>query len=80
MNNTIISCLACGTKNRIPADKQHLKPNCGNCKATIDLTNQGVPVELSDHDFHGFVKNASLPVLVLVRLCCQLLMIWQVNL
>jgi len=28
------------------------------------MTNQGVPVELGDHDFHDFVNQAPLPVMV----------------
>ena len=64
MNTVIVSCSSCGKKNRIPANKQHLLPKCGHCGATISMTNQVVPVELGDHDFHDFVKQASLPVMV----------------
>ena len=64
MNSIIISCSSCGKKNKIPADKQHLKPKCGHCGELISLTDQAVPVELGDHDFHEFVKKASLPVMV----------------
>ncbi len=64
MNNVIVSCSSCGKKNRIPANKQHLLPKCGHCRATISMTNQAVPVELGDQDFHDFVKQASLPVMV----------------
>jgi thioredoxin 2 len=64
MNNLIVPCSSCGRKNRIPASKQHLLPKCGHCQAAISLKNQAVPVELGDHDFHDFVKQASLPVMV----------------
>lgn len=64
MNNLIVSCSSCGKKNRIPASKQHLRPICGHCKATLRMENQAVPVELGDQDFHDFVKQASLPVMV----------------
>lgn len=64
MNTLIISCSSCGKKNRIPAEKQHLRPKCGHCKAPINLTNQAVPVELGDRDFHDFVKQAPLPIMV----------------
>ncbi|MCF8070441.1 MAG: thioredoxin fold domain-containing protein [Desulfobacterales bacterium] len=64
MNNVIVSCASCNKKNRIPADKQYLKPKCGHCKAPISMTNQGIPVELGDQDFHDFVKQAPLPVMV----------------
>lgn len=64
MNNLIVACASCGLKNRIPADKQYRKPLCGHCRAPIDMTNQAVPVELGDQDFHDFVKQAPLPVMV----------------
>jgi thioredoxin 2 len=64
MNNLIVSCSSCSTKNRIPADRQHLLPKCGHCKAPISLINHAVPVELGDHDFHNFVQKAPLPVMV----------------
>lgn len=64
MNTVIVSCSSCSKKNRIPANKQHLRPQCGHCQAAINMTNQAVPVELSDRDFHDFVKQAPLPVMV----------------
>lgn len=64
MNNLIVPCSSCGKKNRIPAGKQYLRPKCGHCRASLDLTGRGVPVELGDHDFHDFVKQAPLPVMV----------------
>ena len=64
MNTLIVSCSSCGKKNRIPEDKQYLWPKCGHCKALISMTHQAVPVELGDHDFHSFVKQAPLPVMV----------------
>ena len=64
MNSIVISCSSCGTKNRIPADKQHLGPKCGSCKTAISLAGSAVPVELEDSDFHGFINQASKPVMV----------------
>ena len=64
MNSVIVSCASCSKKNKILADKQHLQPKCGHCAASISLTNKAVPVELTDHNFHDFVKKASLPVMV----------------
>lgn len=64
MNTVIVSCASCNKKNRIPADKQYLRPKCGHCKTPISMTNQAVPVELGDQDFHDFVKQAPLPVMV----------------
>lgn len=64
MNSTIVPCSSCGTKNRIPADKQHLKPKCGKCKTVINMKGYAVPVELNDDSFHEFIRNAALPVMV----------------
>lgn len=64
MNSVIVPCPSCGKKNRIPADKQYLRPKCGHCKALISMINQAVPVELGDRDFHDFIKQAPLPVMV----------------
>lgn len=64
MNNTMVRCKTCQSKNRVPAAKQHLNPKCGNCKSTLDITKEAIPVELTDYSFHEFIKKASLPVLV----------------
>ena len=64
MNSIIITCNSCGTKNRIPADKQHLGPKCGNCKNVISLASAAVPVQLDDSSFQGFIRQASKPVMV----------------
>ena len=58
MNSVIVSCASCGKKNKVLADKQHLQPKCGHCAASINLTNKAVPVELTDHNFHEFVKKS----------------------
>jgi len=64
MNSIVIACNNCGTKNRIPADKQHLGPKCGSCKTAISLAGSAVPVELGDSDFQGFISQAAKPVMV----------------
>jgi len=64
VNSIVIVCAPCGKKNRVPADKQHLQPKCGHCGALLTVRHQVVPVELDDHTFHNFVKQASLPVMV----------------
>lgn len=63
MNTVVVACSSCNKKNRIPADKQHLSPKSGHCKAALSMTNQAVPVEFGDYDFHDFMKQASLPVM-----------------
>ena len=64
MNTTIAICAKCDTKNRIPADKQHLKPKCGKCKAALDMTDYSVPVELNDAVFTDFINTAPFPIMV----------------
>lgn len=60
----MIPCNSCGTKNRIPADKQHLGPKCGKCNNAISLAGAAVPVELDDSSFAGFISSATKPVMV----------------
>lgn len=64
MNTIIVACSHCGTKNRIPADKQHLVPKCGSCKNSISLSGSAVPVELDDSTFAPFITQATKPVMV----------------
>ncbi|KPK36357.1 MAG: thioredoxin [Nitrospira bacterium SG8_35_1] len=64
MNSIVVACSSCGTKNRIPADKQHLGPKCGSCKSAISLAGNAVPVELDDSSFSGFISQVKKPVMV----------------
>ncbi len=64
MNSIIVKCQECGTKNKIPTLKQHLRPKCGRCRHLLDLQNSAVPVELTDSDFAQFINQAPLPVIV----------------
>jgi thioredoxin 2 len=64
VNSIILVCNKCGTKNRIPADKQHLGPKCGSCENSISISGAAVPVELDDFNFAAFLSQASKPVMV----------------
>lgn len=64
MNQAIIQCPACGTKNRIPPDKRHLRAKCGRCGRSLPGTAGGTVIELDDMGFDRFIRDASLPVLV----------------
>jgi thioredoxin 2 len=64
MNSIVVACSSCSTKNRIPADKQHLGPKCGSCKNAISLAGSAVPVELDDTTLPVFISQASKPVMV----------------
>jgi thioredoxin 2 len=64
MNDMIIKCPACGVKNRIPADKQHLHPKCGRCGRSLEPATGGMVVELDDSSFDRVVGNSSMVVMV----------------
>lgn len=57
-----IRCGSCGKLNAVPVDKMTHEPLCGSCKAA--LSPPAKPVELNDGNFHEFINNAPLPVLV----------------
>ncbi len=66
MENYIIRCAACGTRNKIPADKAGVAGKCGKCGAllkTDDLLTDK-PVVITDADFDSRVLKSPLPVLV----------------
>ena len=62
MNPTLIQCPACGVKNRIPPEKQHLRPKCGRCGQS--LAGAGSVMELDDRSFDRIVRESPLPLLV----------------
>lgn len=64
MQQLVLPCPACGTRNNIPLAKQHLAPKCGRCKGPLDLSGQAQPVPLTDNDFAAFVASARLPLVV----------------
>ncbi|MHB8810551.1 MAG: thioredoxin [Desulfobulbaceae bacterium] len=64
MNSVIIQCPACGAKNRVPAEKQHLRPKCGRCGQGLAGAGHGTVRELDDLSFNRIVNESALPVLV----------------
>lgn len=64
MSQTIIQCPACGTKNRIPPDKKHLRAKCGRCGRSLPDPDSGKVIDLDDMGFDRFIRDAALPVLV----------------
>ena len=64
MNDTILQCQFCGVKNRIPANKQHMKPKCGRCGHVLEPFGGGKVVELDDSSFDKLMGSSSLPVMV----------------
>ena len=64
MNDTILQCQFCRVKNRIPANKQHMKPKCGRCGHVLEPGVGGKVVELDDSSFDKLMGSSSLPVMV----------------
>jgi len=54
-------CPACAAKNRIPEDRLHDGPVCGQCGAALMST---APVALDDTTLPKFIAGTELPVLV----------------
>ena len=54
-------CPACGTKNRVPAERLHDDPLCGKCGAQLMAPQ---PAALDDRTFEAFVAGTELPVVV----------------
>src|SRR6185295_11890061 len=59
----IIQCSACGTKNRVPAEKlsEGLLPVCGRCEKPLAPAH---PVIVTDANFAEEVERSPLPVLL----------------
>ena len=67
MNESIIvRCPQCGTKNRIPANRQEEQGICGKCGAQLASAQRypDRPVDISDRNFAAEVKGFPGPVLV----------------
>lgn len=58
----VISCPACGTGNRIPADKEGMRGHCGSCHALLPPIYH-TPQQLSASTFDAFIANYPGPVL-----------------
>lgn len=66
MENYIIRCTACGTKNKIPKDKAGVAGKCGKCGALLNTDDLLVakPIVVTDIDFDDLVLKSPLPVLL----------------
>ena len=62
MSSYIVTCAACGTGNRIPAEMEGKKGLCGSCRADLPpLFIQ--PQQLTDNSFDRFIAGYPGPVL-----------------
>ena len=57
-----IRCPACGTLNRIPAERAGVPARCGKCKAA--LATAVAPIAVTDATFESLVLGATTPVLL----------------
>lgn len=59
----IVECGACGTKNRVPAQRLRESSQCGRCKAALSPVQ--VPLAInSPAEFDELTSQSSLPILV----------------
>jgi thioredoxin 2 len=62
MGSYTVTCGACGTENRVPAEMAGKKGRCGSCRAELaPLYLQ--PQPLTDSSFDGFIASYPGPVL-----------------
>lgn len=65
MENIIVRCPACNTKNRVPADRSNEAPACGKCHASLKgVLGTGKPMEITDSTFNEEVISYKGTVLV----------------
>ena len=57
----LISCVHCGSTNRVPDERLHQDPICGRCGTAILA---GQPVQLTDANFEAFTAKTELPVVI----------------
>ncbi len=62
MTERLITCPACGTRNRLPPAQPGRKAVCGKCKASLPATSG--PVDITDATFSSEIENSATPVLL----------------
>lgn len=62
MDSYQVRCRECGTTNRVPAEKQGISGNCGNCRSKLPAL-YWQPQELTEKSFDGFITRYDGPVL-----------------
>jgi len=61
MTSMHVVCQGCLAVNRVPAAKLGQQPKCGQCHAPLF---SGHPVTLTQRNFHRYIRNSGLPVVV----------------
>jgi thioredoxin 2 len=57
-----LRCPACGSINRIPAERLHDRPKCGRCSARIEPS--APPADIDDAALQSLIAASPVPVLV----------------
>ena len=57
----VVSCVFCGTANRVDLSRLQAGPKCGECGRPIRLDR---PLKISDADFDQTIAGATVPVVV----------------
>ncbi|WP_298147744.1 thioredoxin TrxC [uncultured Acinetobacter sp.] len=57
----IIVCPSCQAKNRVPEDKLHANPSCGQCQGQLIAL---APIDLNEQNFSQFITGSDLPILI----------------
>jgi thioredoxin 2 len=63
MMETVVTCPACGQKNRVHATMDGRQPVCGRCGAALETAPAG-PVTVTDANYATVVAQSPLPVLL----------------
>lgn len=63
MSTYVVTCIFCGTANRIPTEKEGKHGRCGNCHKELPPLYYR-PQQLAEGTFDTFIKGYSEPVLV----------------
>lgn len=62
-NAIVLSCTACGQRNRVPLTKAGARGKCGKCKTALPSPSRPVEVERAD-DLRAVLQQAEVPVVV----------------
>ena len=61
----VVTCAACGAKNRIPKERLGEGPICGKCRKPLNVeSSTAIPLNVTDQTFSREVLSFSGPVLV----------------
>jgi hypothetical protein len=62
MESYLVTCRSCGTSNRVPADKEGVQGDCGNCKTVLPQL-YWRPQQVTEKNFDSFIEHYDGPVI-----------------